>query len=85
MAILISDDILRAENLDEDALRIELATILYDRELLSLGLAARMARLDRMQFQREMAARNIDLKYSPDDLEQDLDTLSKLNLYGRHK
>jgi predicted HTH domain antitoxin len=82
MAIIISDDILRAQHLDEHTLRIEVATVLYDREVLSLGLAARMAGLDRMQFQAALAERGIDLKYTAEDLRQDLDTLKKLKLYG---
>jgi len=83
MAIIISDDILRAQGLEEATLRIEVATVLYDREVLSLGLAAQMAGLDRMQFQAALAERAIDLTYSEEDFLQDLDTLKKLKLYGR--
>ena len=85
MAIIISDDILRAQHLDEHILRIEVAAVLYDREVLSLGLAAQMAGLDRMQFQAALAERDIDLKFDLNDLHQDLDTLRKLNLYGGHQ
>ncbi len=82
MAILISDEILKAQHLSEATLRLEVATILYDREVLSLGLAAQMAGLDRMQFQEALAEREIDLKYGPEDFRQDIATLRKLNLYG---
>ena len=85
MAILISDDILKAKNLDEHALRVEVASVLYDREILSLGLAARMASLDRMQFQQALTERDIDIKYGPEDLQRDIKTLSNLKLYGRNK
>ena len=82
MAILISDDILRSYSLDEAQLRLELACILYDKEILSLGQAARMAEIDRMAFQKALAERGIDLKYTAADLAQDLQTLRKLELYG---
>lgn len=82
MAIIISDDILRAQHLDEHTLRVEVATILYDRGVLSLGLAAQMAGLDRLQFQAALAGRGICIHYDEADLRQDLETLKKLKLYG---
>lgn len=82
MTILISDDILQAQNLDERSLRIEVAVILYDREILSLGLAAQMANLDRMQFQQALSERNVPIKYRSEDLMLDLQTLRQLKLYG---
>lgn len=82
MAIIISDELLSSCSLDEGQLRIELACILYDKEILSLGQAARMAEIDRMAFQKALAERGIDIKYTAADLEQDLQTLGKLKLYG---
>ena len=84
MAIIISDDILQAQNLDEQTLRIEVAAILYDKEVLSLGMAAQMAGLDRMQFQAALSDRGVDVKIDIEDLQQDLATLKKLGLYDSH-
>lgn len=85
MAIIISDDILREQELDEQALRVEVATVLYDREVLSLGQAATMAGMNRLTFQKALAERNIHLKITTEDLQSDLETLKRLNMYGRRQ
>ncbi|MDX2283150.1 MAG: UPF0175 family protein [Bacteroidia bacterium] len=85
MAILISDELLQSQQLDEAQLRVELACILYEKRILTLGQAARMAQLDRIPFQQALAERDIVLQYELADLEQDLIALEKLGLYGRSK
>ena len=78
MAVLISDELLNAFQLDERKIRIEIACILYDKGILSLAQAASMAALDRISFQKELSQREIFIKYSVEDLEEDLNTLANL-------
>lgn len=85
MAVLISDELLSIHNLSEKALREELACILYDKEILSIGQASRMAELDRISFQKALADRDIDIKLDQNDLLQDLQTLKNLKLYGNRE
>ncbi len=53
---------------------------LYERKVLSLGKAAALAHLHRIQFQKELAVREIPIHYSEQDLENDLDTLDRLSI-----
>ena len=53
-------------------MQIELACRFYARGWLSLGQAARMAKLDRYAFGVELAERGIPRQYSIDDLDADL-------------
>jgi len=79
MGLNISDQELREAGLsDQDAL-IEFACRLYQAGRLPLWPAARLARLPRVEFERELRARSIAV-YSPslDDLHQDQDTLRRL-------
>jgi predicted HTH domain antitoxin len=56
----------------ERQMEIELACRFYAKGWLSLGQAARMAKLDRYALGVELAERGIARQYSTDDLEADL-------------
>ena len=56
----------------ERLMEIELACRFYGRSWLSLGQAARMAKLDRFAFGLELAERDIPRQYSLDDLDADV-------------
>jgi len=56
----------------ERHMQVELACRFYAKGWLSLGQAARTARLDRYAFGAELAERGIPRQYSTDDLEADL-------------
>ena len=56
----------------ERLMQIELACRFYANGWLSLGRAARMAKLDRFAFGVQLAERNIPRQYSLDDLDADL-------------
>ena len=60
-------------------LLIDLAVYLYDTERISLGRAKKLARLTQIQFQKELAKRNVLIKYDVEDLETDLKNLSTLD------
>jgi predicted HTH domain antitoxin len=56
----------------ERLMQIELACRFYARGWLSLGRAARMAKLDRFAFGLKLAERDIPRQYSLDDLDVDV-------------
>jgi len=72
MTITIPDKMLSEVKISANELLIDLAVYLYDKERLSLGQARKVAGLDILSFQRELAKRNVFLKYDIDDLNKDL-------------
>ena len=56
----------------------ELAVLLYQREKLSLGRAARLAGLEKWAFNDLLAQRGVPMHYDVADLERDLETLRRL-------
>lgn len=58
-----------------DDLRLELACALYARHRITLSQGARLAGIERMEFQEALCDRDIDMHYSSDDLQADLASL----------
>ena len=79
MLLLIPDDILRQAGLDENAALVEFACRLFDAGKLPLWPAARLAGMDRIEFEAQLCSRKIPI-YRPTlgDLEDDLLTLERL-------
>ncbi len=75
MALTISDDLLTSVRMSDNELLVDFACYLYDKERLSFGRAARLSGLNQLQFQKELAKRNIYIKYSIDDYNTDLKNL----------
>ena len=73
----IPDDILEAAGLTEQECLIELALHLYAQRRLAFGQALRLSGLNRVEFENELARRDISL-YSTEDLEHDVATLKEL-------
>ena len=78
MALTISDETLKVASLTPESFKIEMATHLYDIGRLTLGQARKLAELDQVSFQKELAKRNIYLKYDIEDLDDDLKTIDEL-------
>ena len=72
MKLEISDDILTQVQLDETALRTEIAMLLFQKYKLSFGQARRLSGLDVVSFQKALAANKIPLHYDVEDFERDL-------------
>lgn len=76
LVLEIPDDVIQALRLPpaehEGELRKELALALYQRGALSLGMASRLAGIDRWQFGRLLGERKILRHYSEDDLGNDI-------------
>ncbi|MEL7124551.1 MAG: UPF0175 family protein [Bacteroidota bacterium] len=78
MDLLIKDEILRKADITAEELLIEIAVHLYDTERLSMGQARNLAQLDLISFQKELAKRDVYIKYDIEDLETDLENLKYL-------
>lgn len=78
MDLLIQEDILKKAEITAEELLIEIAVHLYDTERLSMGQARNLAQLDQISFQKELAKRDVYIKYDVDDLDTDLENLDKL-------
>jgi predicted HTH domain antitoxin len=75
MQLTIPDHILTTARMSEPELRCEVATLLYERDKLTLAQASRLAGMDRFDFQHLMASRGILVHYGSPEFEQDLATL----------
>ena len=76
LTLEIPDDLLRALPVPREEqqrrLQTELACLLYAKQWLSFGQAARVAGLDHDRFGMELGDRNISRHYSEEDVEADL-------------
>lgn len=73
----IPEDILEAAGLTEKECLVELAVHLYAERRLAFAQALRLAGLNRLEFEKELARRDISL-YSVEDLEDDVAALKEL-------
>ena len=78
MSVVIPDNILQAAGISEAELKLEIAIILYQQRKLSTGKAQRLAGMNLIEFQRELASRGICVNYDVEDFQADLKTLRKL-------
>jgi predicted HTH domain antitoxin len=75
--LTIPDDILEAAGLTEADRLIELAVHLYAERRVTIGQALRISRLSRVDFEKELARRDISL-HSVKDLNRDVEALKEL-------
>ncbi len=72
MGMVIEDDLLHAARMSETEIKLELATVLYQRERLTLGQAARLAGLSQARMRMALGARGIAPNYGVTEFEEDL-------------
>lgn len=75
MLISIPDAAIADQQFTSDDLLMELAINLYRDGRLTIGHACKMTGLAEIEFQRQLAARGIEIRYPPDALQDDLGTL----------
>ena len=78
MIIEIPDSTLEKLPVSPEEVRLEIAVILYAREIFTLEQASKLAGLDQLRFQQVLGGRGIPMHYSKEDFEEDLKTLSDL-------
>lgn len=75
MDLIIKEDKLKAAEITANELLIEIAVHLYDTGRFSIGQAKNLVGMDHISFQKELAKRDVYIKYDEDDLEKDLKNL----------
>ena len=78
MSVVIPDDILEAAGISEAELKLEIAIMLFQQEKISIGKARRLAGMNLIEFQREIASRGICIHYDVEEFEADLKTLREI-------
>ncbi len=78
MSVVIPDDILQAAGISEAELKLEIAIMLFQQEKISIGKARRLAGMNLIEFQREIASRGICIHYDVEEFEADLKTLREI-------
>ncbi len=72
---IVPGEFLRSVKMTPQELAIEIAVYLYEKERLTLGQAKRLADLDQISFQKELAARNVYIHIKEADVLQDVENL----------
>ncbi len=78
MSLVIPDDVVRATRMSAADLRVEIATLLFLDDKLTLGQAAHFAGMSQPDFQDVLGRRRIALHYDVQDFRDDVLTLDKL-------
>ena len=65
------------DNNVEADVKKEIALFLYDKEFYSLGKASELAGITKDEFMKFLRGQNVHIKYSIDDVKDDLSNLSK--------
>ncbi|MEM7370622.1 MAG: UPF0175 family protein [Bacteroidota bacterium] len=80
MTIKISDASIEQSGFTPEAIKLEIALVLFQKDIFTLDQSARLAGIHRVAFQKELAKRKIPIHYDEEMLENDLKTLK--NLFG---
>jgi len=64
----------------EADIKKDIAALLYDKEIYSLGKAAEFAGISKNDFMKLLREKKIDIKYSIDDIKNDLSNMSQFTL-----
>ncbi|NER35974.1 MAG: UPF0175 family protein [Oscillatoria sp. SIO1A7] len=78
MTVVIPDDILKSAEMSEAELKLEIAIMLFQQDKISIGKARRLAEMNLLDFQREIAQRGICIHYDVEEFEEDLKTLREM-------
>ncbi|MCL1468348.1 UPF0175 family protein [Argonema galeatum] len=78
MSVIIPDEILTVAKISETELKLEIAILLYQKSKISTGTARHLAGMNLIEFQKELASRNICINYDAEDFQSDLETLKRL-------
>ena len=73
--LIISKDFLQSVKMTHSQLTLEIAVYLYAKKKLTLGQAKRLAQLDQIAFQQELAKRHVNIHYDMADVLKDLQNL----------
>ena len=74
---IVPKEFLRSAKMSAEDLAIEIAVYLYENKRLMLGQTKRLADLDQISFQKELARRNLYIHFETKDVLQDIENLSQ--------
>ncbi|MGB0931142.1 MAG: UPF0175 family protein [Chitinophagales bacterium] len=78
MILQVPDSVLSRSNLSQQELVTEIAIVLFEKKVLSLKAASKMANIHWFEFQRLLADKNIaTIQYDTKDVETDLQNLAR--------
>jgi predicted HTH domain antitoxin len=80
MNVTIPNDILRASNMTEDELKLEIAILLYQQGKISSGKVRDWTGITVIEFQHELAKRGLHINYDVEDFQSDMQTLQSMGL-----
>lgn len=80
MALVISDQFIKATHKTEDELRMDLAIFFYTEFKMPTGKCGAFVSMTRMEFLEELGKRKIPHNYEVEDLKNDIKTLEMLNI-----
>lgn len=84
MTIEIADELLSNSATSKD-LVTEIALFLFVKEKISLGKAADIIGISKMEMQQLIGAKGIPMHYDMEMVQNDMDTIKWYNQYGRHQ
>ncbi len=78
--LTIPTELVRATRLTDHEILLELAVVLFQKDKLTLGQAARLAGMPQYKFQLLLASRDIPIHYGIEEYMEDMQTLKGLSL-----
>ena len=78
MSLVIPDEIVKASGMSETELMLELTILLFQKKKISIGKASHLVGMHLLQFQQELARRQIPVHYDVEEFEADLATLREM-------
>lgn len=78
MLIEIPDNIIHNKNLTEQEIRVELAIILYKKNIMTIKQASDFTNLDLNEFQKKLNDTLAPIHYTEEDFKDDLNTIKKI-------
>ncbi len=78
MVFTVPDPILQQAGVSPSDILLKLAILLFQEERISLGQASKLANLHLVEFQKELAKRNIPIHYGQDEYMNDIQMIENL-------
>ena len=78
MVFTVPDPILQKAGVSPSDILLKLAILLFQEERISLGQASKLANLHLVEFQKELAKRNIPIHYGQDEYMNDIQMIENL-------
>ena len=73
--LIVPKEFLQSAKMSAKDLAIEIAVYLYEKKRLTLGQAKRLADLDQISFQKELARRDVYIHLETEDVLRDIENL----------